>query len=132
MEARVNAQITALTDEISTLRQEVIQIKAAHATLHQGAVDSNNQHHAAYGEQAQRIVKLEQHLEDLSRSPPASGGAFGSGKGKDLIEPKQVTVETFTGAFTDSRSKFLSWTERVKDRVGLFDPNLVQAMNATE
>ena len=88
MEARLNAQITAITDEVSTLRQEVIQIKAAHASLHQGAADSNNQHNAAYVEQAQRIVKLEQHLEDLSKSPPALGGSIGAGKGKDLIEPK--------------------------------------------
>ena len=36
------------------------------------------------------------------------------------------------GAVSDSRSKFLTWAETVKDRAGLFDENLVDAMNAVE
>ena len=51
---------------------------------------------------------------------------------KPLIEPKQVEVEKFTGAIMDSRSKFLSWGERVKDRAELFDPNLAEIMTKIE
>ena len=37
----LRAQIAAITDEIQVLKNEVVQTKSAHATLHQSAVDRN-------------------------------------------------------------------------------------------
>ena len=36
------------------------------------------------------------------------------------------------GAITDSRAKFLEWSETVKDRAALFDDALVDAMEKAE
>ena len=40
---RLVQQVTALTNELSALKQEVIQVKAAHATLHRNTVDVKSQ-----------------------------------------------------------------------------------------
>ena len=37
----VAAQIAAITDEIQVLKNEIVQTKTAHATLHQSAVERN-------------------------------------------------------------------------------------------
>ena len=37
----LRAQIAAITDEIQVLKNEVVQTKSAHATLHQSAVERN-------------------------------------------------------------------------------------------
>ena len=121
----MNEKITAVVDEISLLRAELIQIKSAHATLHQAAVDAGAGNTKAFAEQADRIAKIE----DMAR-----GSAFGIGgdKKRDLIEAKQVNVEIFSGAMTDDRSKYLAWAERVKGRVELFDPAIAALMTETE
>ena len=48
------------------------------------------------------------------------------------MEAKQVQVEKFLGSMTDSRAKFLSWGERIRDKVELFDPMLGDAMLRAE
>ena len=127
----LNAQVTAVTDELATLRAEIIQIKSAHATLHQGAVEAGAQSAKAFEDQAARIVRLEQGIGEMSRGTGAGQGG-GFAKEKPLIEAKQVSVEVYSGSIADGRSKFLSWAERVKDRVTLFEPGMIQAMTDAE
>ena len=129
MEA-VRAQVTALTDELTALRGEIVQIKSAHAKLHQDSVEANSIHNRSYADQADRIVKMEKHIEDIAKSPYVGSGS--DNKFKSLIEPKQVEVPVCSGALTDDRSKFLSWAERVKDRVMLYEGDMVTAMAAAE
>ena len=56
----------------------------------------------------------------------------GQGGVKPLIEPKQINVPEFNGGLTDGRAKFLEWNERVKDRVGLYNTVLVDAVTEVE
>ena len=125
------AQVVALTDELTALRGEIIQMKTAHATLHQSTVDSNNQSHQAFGEQGERIARVEKSIENMAKTT-AGMPTTTDGKPKFLIEPKQVEVEKFSGSMADSRGKFLSWAERIKDRVTLFDDNILAAMASAE
>ena len=50
-----------------------------------------------------------------------SSGKSGANQPKPLIEPKQVEVKEFAGSMTDSRTKFLEWSEKIFDRVELFE-----------
>ena len=76
MEA-LNAQVVAVVDELSTLRAEIIQIKSAHAALHQGAVENNAQSAKRYEEQFNRINQLEEKFEDIvAKNPGGSIGGF--------------------------------------------------------
>ena len=120
----LRAQIAAITDEIQVLKNEMVQTKSAHATLHQSAVDRN-------AETLRRFTDIGDRLNAIASD---TGTHVGQGKGykKSLIEPKQVTVTEFAGAVSDSRSKFLMWGEKVKDRAQLFDDELVEAMNKAE
>ena len=115
-------QIDAITDELNTVRGELITIKQAHASLHQETADARG----TVTNQADRLEKVEQQLRSMGdevRSPtPASTK-------KSLIEAKQVDVAQFSGTLTDDRSKFLAWTERVKDRANLYNENMEEAMN---
>ena len=38
----------------------------------------------------------------------------------------------FAGSVADNRAKFLAWGERAKDRVALYDTDLIQAMQKVE
>ena len=46
-----------------------------------------------------------------------------------MIEPKQINVEVFSGGLTDNRTKFLEWSERVFDRIMLFDSELANKLS---
>ena len=127
----MNQKITAVADELGLLRAELIQVKSAHASLHQAAVDAGANNARAFTEQADRIAKIEKGFDDMSKGAAMAGGSDPS-KRKDLIEAKQVNVEVFSGAMTDDRSKYLAWAERVKDRVELFDPTIAALMTETE
>ena len=119
----LRAQIAAMSEEIQFLKEEVVQTKASHAGLHQDSV-------ARSTEITRRFDALKEQIDAVG----AGGvGQYNGGKfKKPLIEPKQVEVAKFAGAVSDSRCKFLEWTETVKDRAGLFDENLVEAMNKVE
>ena len=119
----LRAQIAAMSEEIQFLKEEVVQTKASHAGLHQDSVARNT-------EIARRFDALK---EQMDAAGTGGVGQYNGGKAKRaLIEPKQVEVAKFAGAVSDSRCKFLEWTETVKDRAGLFDENLVDAMNKVE
>ena len=117
MEA-MQGQVRALVDEIGTLRNEVVAVKAAHAQLHQTTVDVGATSNRLAAEQASRFENIESKLAGLAKD----AGSIGRGGNykKPLIEPKQVVVEVFAGALNDTRGKFLDWAEKVKDRTGLW------------
>ena len=49
-----------------------------------------------------------------------------------MIKPEQIQVNTFNGGIAEGRSKFLEWVEKVKDRVALWDEELVKTMMKVE
>ena len=110
------AQIAVIADELQTLRGEVIAVKGSHASLHQSSVEANSRH-------AERLGAIEEKVERLGQGVHAA-----TGKGRALMEPKQVTVPKFAGSVADSRSKFLTWTESMKDKVELYEGKVVEAM----
>ena len=123
------AQVAAMTEEIQLLKNEVVGVKASHATLHQQSVEKNVMDAGRHADAATRIAQLEEGIERVRMEAPTLPGGTSR---KPLIEPKQVAVEVFSGSMTDSRSKFLEWGERVKDRAGLQDPATVEGMEAAE
>ena len=96
----LQAQIAAITDEISMIKNEVVQTKAAHASLHQSTVDRNT-------DVIRRFAEVGDRLEAITAEVANAGDGKGYRK-KSLIEPKQVNVAEFAGAINDSRSKFLT------------------------
>ena len=119
--AQVAAQVQLLTEEVATLKTELIAVKGAHATLHQQSVDANTQHNLA-------MTQMESRLEKAMKEAGDNKG----GKTKSLIEPKNIVVDIFSGAITDTRAKFLEWGERARDRAALFDDCMSDAMLAVE
>ena len=55
----LRSQISIVGDELATLRAEIVQVKSAHATMHQGAVDTNAQ-------VGQRFQQLQDRLETMA------------------------------------------------------------------
>ena len=51
---------------------------------------------------------------------------------KPLIKPENVEVPQFLGSMTDGRAKFLEWSEKVMDRVDIYQDNMVEAMENAE
>ena len=103
-----------MIEEINLLKSEVVQTKAAHASLHQSAVERNT-------DVLRRFSEIGDRLNAITTDTANTNEGKGFRK-KSLIEPKQVTVAVFAGSMTDSRAKFLEWSEKVMDRTGLFDP----------
>ena len=118
----IRQQIQVVSDELSAVKAEIINIKAAHAGLHQTSVDANQ----ATG---RSITELTNKMEDLETKMPFAGTGF---QKKPLLEPKQVEVEKFSGGPGESRTKFLEWVEAFKDRVTLYDPELAEIMTKIE
>ena len=108
MEA-MQGQVQAVIEELTAVKAEIIQLKASHANMHQSGVENNAQAAARYAEQAMKVADIEKKIEGI-------GGPTGVSNKRSLIEPKQVAVEIFSGSIADSRSKFLEWGERIKDR----------------
>ena len=127
---RLQQQVTAVTDELNLIRAEIVQLKTSHANMHQSDVETRAQYGKAFDDAANRMLSVEQQLNIIQRD--ASGtGSFGKTK-KPLIEPKNIEVPVFQGSMVDSRAKFLSWGERVKDRTGLYDQQLHDALTKAE
>ena len=113
MEA-VTQQFQVLSEELGSLRNEIIALKQAHAGLHQGAVESGA-----------RTASLEKKLEEAMKGIETFGTTTGADRKRILIEAKQVEVPSFAGSIADSRNKFMVWSERFRDRVGLCDTKVV-------
>ena len=129
MEA-INAQVRALTEELGILKSELVQVKSVHANLHQQAVEAGAHNSRMFTEQAGRIEAAAKKIDDITSGASSIGG--GGFRPKSLIEAKQVEVSKFAGSVSDDRTKFLDWVEGAKDRIGLYDPKLVPAMEAVE
>ena len=108
-------QVIALTEELTVVKTELVNVKAAHANLHQQTSESNAATAKSFAEQRSRFDTIETQM---------GSGKSGTDK-KPLIEPKQVEVHKFQGAMSESRAKFLEWSELVKDRVGLYEAKTV-------
>ena len=121
-------QVAAVIEEVGTFRAEIIQMKTAHASLHQSSVERDTQMIQRMTETTDRLGNVEKRLND-TLGGLASGSAPLTGKPKDLIEAKQVEVACFAGSVVDSRVKFMAWAEKMSDRIMLFNPKLVDAMN---
>ena len=120
MEAMRN-QIDVLTNELTVLKAELINVKGTHANLHQQTADANTTTARNFAEQRSRLDALEKGMAD--------GGSGTTPQGrKPLIKPDQVEVTKFKGSMTDNRACFLEWCETVHDRVELFEDGLVAAI----
>ena len=56
-----------MADEINWLRNELIQIKSAHAALHQTSVDTGTGNAKMFLEQSERIAKMEQSIDSVAK-----------------------------------------------------------------
>ena len=110
-------QIRSLTEEVSSLRNEIVNIKAAHASLHQASTDSHTATQGVLTDHGIRIGGIEGKITGLT----------GGGKQKSLIDIKNVVVGKFAGSLTDGRAKYLEWCEQVRDRCDLYDRSLAKA-----
>ena len=107
------------------MKSELVNVKAAHANLHQQSSDSNSATARSFAENRTRIDALETQVGSLSIGK-------GTGEKKPLIKPEQVAVNEFQGSMNDGRSRFLEWSEKLKDRVELYEEGLVRAMAEAE
>ena len=117
-------QVITLTEELTTVKTELVNMKAAHANLHQQSSDANTATARSFAEQRTRVDALETQVNQR--------GGTSDKERKPLIKPEQVEVKEFCGSMTDGRSKFLEWSERLCDRVELFEEGLVKAMAEAE
>ena len=62
MEAMRN-QIQALTEELNTLRLEVVQTKSSHASLHQSTVEMSTGTARQFSELGEKFAKLENNMQ---------------------------------------------------------------------
>ena len=86
-------QVIALTEELTTVKTELVNVKAAHANLHQQSSEANASTARSFAETRARVDALESHKGTHDKKP--------------LIKPEQVEVKEFYGSMTDGRSKFL-------------------------
>ena len=126
---QMQAQMRVLADEMNMLKNEFVGIKAAHASMHQASVHTNTATTTRFTEFGSRLSGLESKMGDVGLDMPF---AVKGGGTKPLLKPEQVKVGTFNGGVADGRSKFLEWTEQVKDRVRLYNVDLVQYMSGVE
>ena len=95
----VRQQVQVVSDELSALKAEIINLKAAHAGLHQTSTDANQT-------TGRSITELNNKIEDLETKMPFAGTGF---QKKPLLEPKQVEVGKFSGGPGEPRAKFLDF-----------------------
>ena len=114
----IREQLRSLTDEVGTIRNEIVNMKASHAGLHQSSVEANAAATQTMTEQGARLNGVEGKLVELAKRAEKSGGWP---KAKSLIEAKHVVVDKFAGSLTDGRAKYLEWCEKVKDRCELYN-----------
>ena len=122
-------QMVMVSDEVTTLKNELIALKGAHAALHQSAAESGQKNVRDLGDQSSRIDRIERKVDEIKETAER-GGSYK--KPRSLMEAKEVQVEKFLGSMTDSRAKFLAWGERIRDKVELFDSALGEAMLRAE
>ena len=83
----LNRQVAAMTDEMQLLKAELIQIKTAHAGLHQNTVDRA-------ADAARKFEEVAQKIEAIT---DGDGRGFSGPKPKKLIEPKRLKSQPSWG-----------------------------------
>ena len=68
----LRSQIAIVSDELATLRAEIAQVKTAHSTMHQGAVETNTQ-------MGQRLMQIEGRMETMATMTTSIVRSFISG-----------------------------------------------------
>ena len=72
-------QLVVVTDELNSVKMELVNVKTNHANLHQQASDANAANARTHAETTTKINALEDRI-----------GTKGNSDRKPLIEPKQV------------------------------------------
>ena len=80
---RLQQQVAVVSEELAAIKSELINVKAAHAGLHQSSVESNTNTTRTLSEVIARIEGIE------GKGPVYSGAPTR----KALIEPKQMEVD---------------------------------------
>ena len=60
------AQINALTQELSILKEEIVVVKSSHATMHQGSVNKNVMDAGRHAEAANKLATLAERVEEVA------------------------------------------------------------------
>ena len=60
----MNRQITAIAEDLAVLRNEIVQVKSAHAALHQGTVEAGAGTAQSFETQLNRIKRIEKDVND--------------------------------------------------------------------
>ena len=95
---QLRAQMQILADEMNSLKAEIVNVKSAHASLHQSTVDSGAQSANKYSEYAARLVGIETKLDSLGlEAGTFADKGFGGPKPPALMKPEQVKVGIFHG-----------------------------------
>ena len=58
---QLSQQVTIVVNELEALKAEIITMKGAHASLHQSAVSTHQQHE----QQAAKVQSIQQKIEEL-------------------------------------------------------------------
>ena len=70
----LRGQVQAVVDELNAVKSEIIQIKAAHANMHQASVESNTTSAARYADQVARVNDLEKKMDKVADEVGRPGG----------------------------------------------------------
>ena len=69
---QLSQQVTIVVNELEALKAEIITIKGAHASLHQSAVTTHQQHEQNIGEQAAKVLSIQQKIDELQNEEKES------------------------------------------------------------
>ena len=127
----LRAQVGILTDELNQLKAEIVQVKGSHASLHQSTVEANTANARSFAEARLKADALENKIEAVRVETVDVPAKDQYGK-KPLIKLEHVNVPEFLGSMTDGRAKFLEWSEKVMDRVALYQDNMTKARKDAE
>ena len=69
----IRQQMTVVSDEVQTLKNELLALKGAHAALHQSTVESGQSNAANFGDQSNRIDMIAKKVDDIKVSAERGG-----------------------------------------------------------
>ena len=75
---QIIAQVTTIAQELSVLKEEIVVVKTAHATMHQDSVNKNVMDAGRHAEAATKIAELQKRVINIAEATP--GGTFDTGR----------------------------------------------------